>query len=146
MTDSEKLLKKCLDISFETIKIASTVLKDISNKHSDFHKEMIKLYPYIPYEQMKKISYKCFNNIEENAEKTYKEKEFATYIAEIEDYDLDELVTDFPFLVSVWSGDVYGESEAEGLTILLSELKKNHEILSDQKKFIDFMRQKYLDD
>jgi hypothetical protein len=139
-----KKLDKCRKIARHNIKKALVYIKNYESGNKEFFEEFIKREQKNYYSEdylLRQIHNASLFLIEDSERVLAEVIGFAKILPEgrVSDY-----LEQYPFMVGVWMGDIYGDGGTEGLSRLIEDLEKTSKFFETDEVFFNFVRKKYL--
>lgn len=139
-----KLFKDCQKKSAEILKLSVQILEEIQDVKSNIYSSLKAEYSYIPTKKIQQCMVKSVDRLINDAESFLKDKDSLEILDDLED-NYPEYAETYPFVVGIWSGDIYDQCEIKGFYAFKKELDDMFTILNDEKLFLNFLRKNYLD-
>jgi hypothetical protein len=139
-----KKLDKCRKIARHNIKKALVYIKNYEVGNIEFFNEFIEAEQkkYYSSDYLMKQLHRASLFLIEDSEKVLDEIIGFTNI--LPEGRVPDYLEKYPFMVGVWTGDVYGDGGTEGLSRLIEDLEKTSKYLETDEVFFNFVRKKYL--
>lgn len=135
LTKLSRNLEKCKILSKKIIQSILPFMRDLSDEN-EFIKSFEDEYPEKKEEELEELVKKVLLEMVDNPEKILKEIDgFSKTLLE-DGKNILNYHEEYPFLLSVWCGDVYGEDENAGLSLLVDDLKQTFENVEDEESFL----------
>ena len=90
-----------------------------------------------------KFKQAIFDVVEDSERILLEIDDFSIYLSKGED-ELYKNESKYPFLLRIWSGDVYDQEHVEGLTHLTQDLKATYQNVASEDSFVEFVKKNYL--
>jgi hypothetical protein len=133
--DLSKHLSKSRKLSKQIIDYAIPIMKNIDNKDEDFLEDLNEKFPNVPTQKLFAIMKRTILELVRDPECLLKEvEEFSDILIKKGTEDIYAYVNKSPFLVGVWSGDVYDKDGIASLIDLNKDFK-NKAIVKVRKFF-----------
>ncbi len=130
-----KMLNTIKNLSNNIIEKSIPIMKELAEENNDLLEELLEKQDIDADVAIETLQNICLD-LTKDAESVIEEIEpFSDAIIQGQDA-LDEGEDEYPFLLQVWYGDMYEESEIEGLKVLAKDLKKQLKQV-DEDKIID---------
>jgi len=132
LNEMTKVINKIVDISNKNIKKALPLMKELENIDSDMVEEFMESVDEIGKQMALELLQDTVLGLVRDSETVIKEiNNFSGSVIQGEEA-LEEGEEEYPFLMQVWCGDIYGKEKVDGLRELCQDLKEQQSKLNEE--------------
>jgi len=135
----------CRKLSRKIIKNSIDIIKKIDKEDEELVEDILEEFPFLTKPNIFSKLKKAILDITKEPERVLKEIDgFSNTLLREGEENIYTHERMYPFLLRVWSGDIYDKTQNDGLKELIKDLNKNFEYVESEENFIDFVRKNYL--